>query len=278
MKLTFRNAIAIVSVLAALASVGCRRADMGGCTNASGDAPVLIRACTAAIESGGLNDAELSTAYRGRARGYMIQHKNALAVVDMDTLVRLQPRNGRALAYRGYAHSNTHQWGLAISDFKQQIALDPDNDVAWSDLGYVYMYKEQHDFVKAGQSVEHALQLRPDSPRSLDQRCLLHAMANEHLDDAMADCNWALRQRPNDAGTLYSRGFVHFRQQQYAEAVKDLDASIASDSTYNVSYYLRGLSKIAMGQAGGEADIAHARALRPDVADQFAGYGIPAVR
>jgi tetratricopeptide (TPR) repeat protein len=134
------------------------------------------------------------------------------------------------------------------------------------------------DFVKAGQSVNHVLQLRPDSPRALHQRCLLHAMANAYLDDAMADCNWALRQVPNDAGTLFSRGFVWFRKQRYAEAVSDFDASIARDSKYDVSYYLRGLSKIAMGQSSGHADIEHARSIRPGVADDFVKDGIPAVR
>jgi len=65
------------------------------------------------------------------------------------------------------------------------------------------------------------------------------------LDDAVADYDEALRRNPKQAGSLYGRG----------------------------------LAKLKKGDAvGGEADIATARAIQADIAEEFARYGVTPVR
>ena len=61
------------------------------------------------------------------------------------------------------------------------------------------------------------------------------------LDDAVADYDEALKLNPKQAGSLYGRG----------------------------------LAKLKKGDAGGgEADIAAAKAIQADIAEEFARYGV----
>ena len=50
---------------------------------------------------------------------------------------------------------------------------------------------------------------------------------------------------------------------------------MAKDPKDADSLYGRGLAKLKSGdKAGGEADIAAAKAIKPDIADVYAGYGV----
>ena len=95
------------------------------------------------------------------------------------------------------------------------------------------------------------------------------------LQPALADCNEALRLRPDFANALDSRGFVHLKAGRYDEAIADYDAALRIDPKKVASLYGRGMAKRRKQDfAGGNADIAAARALKPDVSAEFARYGI----
>jgi hypothetical protein len=62
---------------------------------------------------------------------------------------------------------------------------------------------------------------------------------------------------------------------QYDAAVADYDAVLAVDAGKVTSLYGRGTAKRRKGDyASGNADIAAARALRPNVSAEFARYGL----
>ena len=57
------------------------------------------------------------------------------------------------------------------------------------------------------------------------------------LDRALADCNQALKLRPNDATILDSRAFTYLKMGRYKEALRDYDAALtiaprAADSLF----------------------------------------------
>jgi tetratricopeptide (TPR) repeat protein len=276
MSVPYRNAVAALATLFALAGVGCSHPDMSNCSETQTDPATLVSACSAAIASGRLGESDLSSAYLGRARGYMDLKKYDLAIADLDTLILKQPGNFTALGYRGAAHGMKGELDLAYSDFEQQTRLAPNDDRPWVDIGKVY--QDKHDYPKAQESFSHAIELRSNNPVSLNARCWVRAVVGKELDEAMADCDRSLKVGPDDANTLNSRGFVHFRKKEYGDAIRDYDASIDSDPKLASSYYVRGLAKRAMGQVTDSDDIARGISLEPGVADRYAGYGIPAAR
>ena len=75
-----------------------------------------------------------------------------------------------------------------------------------------------------------------------------------------ADCNEALKLRPNYLTALDSRGFVLLRMGQYDAAIADYDAVLATNAGKVTSLYGRGTAKRRKGDyASGNADIAAAR-------------------
>lgn len=94
----------------------------------------------------------------------------------------------------------------------------------------------------------------------------------------MADCNEALRLRPSDASTLDSRGFAHLKAGQLDAAIVDYEAALKADPKLYTSLYGRGVARSRKGdKPGGESDIASAKALRSNVADDFAKWGVKAL-
>lgn len=91
----------------------------------------------------------------------------------------------------------------------------------------------------------------------------------------MSDCNESLRIRPNDAFTLDSRGFAYLKLGRPDDAILDFNAALEANSKLATSLYGRGLAKLRNGdRAGADADMAAAKAIKADVAEELARYGI----
>ena len=91
------------------------------------------------------------------------------------------------------------------------------------------------------------------------------------------DCNNALWLRPGlgRATTLYVRGIVYLKMQQFVSAIADFDAALELVPDNASSLYGRGLARLKKGDtAGGNADIKAAQAIKADIADQLARYEV----
>ena len=110
---------------------------------------------------------------------------------------------------------------------------------------------------------------------AFNSRCWARALGGQELDKALADCNTALKLKPNTADFLDSRGLVYLRQGNYDKAIADYDAALLLAPKTAWSLYGRGLAKSRKGMsAAGEADIAAATALQPKIAERAASFGI----
>jgi tetratricopeptide (TPR) repeat protein len=95
------------------------------------------------------------------------------------------------------------------------------------------------------------------------------------LEEGLADCNESLRLRPGDANTLASRGFIYFKLKRYEAAIADYDAELRTNPGNPYSLFDRGMAKRMEGDSsGGDADIAAARAIRANIADEMAKLGV----
>jgi len=106
-----------------------------------------------------------------------------------------------------------------------------------------------------------------------NDRCWARAVAMMDLDAALADCNEALRLRPDFVPALDSRAFVHMRGGRFQEAIADYDAALKGSPRDPYSLYGRGIAKMRVGDAeGARADIAASKDVQ-DVAPEFSAYG-----
>jgi tetratricopeptide (TPR) repeat protein len=111
--------------------------------------------------------------------------------------------------------------------------------------------------------------------RARNARCWVRALTGQGLDQALDDCNFAVRKDPKVAAYHDSRGLVYLRQGKYDKAIADYDAALALNPKVAWSLYGRGLAKQHLGQtAAGQADIGAAEALAPKIAEEAVSHGI----
>lgn len=122
-----------------------------------------------------------------------------------------------------------------------------------------------HRYERALPDYDEALRISPQFELAFKNRCWARAATDTALEQGLADCNAALRLKPNDGNTLENRAFLNYRLGRLREALDDIDGTLRSNPRRAYSIYLRGLVKRKQGNsAGANADFAAAKALTPN--------------
>jgi tetratricopeptide (TPR) repeat protein len=210
-------------------------------------------------------------------RGVIYKNKGDLdrAIADFNEAIRLNPKFSMAYGNRGDAYKNKGDFDRAIADFNEAIRLNPKDAKAYNVRGLTYEAKGDLDRAIADFGQLIALRQNADA---YNRRCWARALAGTDLQGgALADCNEALRLAPNAGYIFNSRGLVQLKLGAFAQAINDYSAAIAQDGRDADSLYGRGIAKMKSGDtAGGDADIAAAKTIKPDIAEVYAGYGVKA--
>ncbi len=238
-----------------------------------------------------------------RGTAYAARRDFASALADLNRACELAPTEAAYFYERGTAHWGNRQPDLALADFDAAIKLKADDVpsliaratlraargestavVADLDAADRVAQKEAPErmkmgrlYVSAGQPAAavvqyskwidaHAQQeIGMDEARN--SRCWARALWGQELDEALTDCNAALRIKPNAASYLDTRGLLFLRRSSYDKAIADYDASLRLEPKHAWSLYGRGLARLRKGEtAAGHADIAAATALRTHLA------------
>jgi tetratricopeptide (TPR) repeat protein len=259
---------------AALLLSSCARAGgekMAACQAAT-DADTAIRACSAVIDAGTAAPKDMAYAHMFRGNALNNKRQPGEAVKDLDEAIRLLPDDANLLADRGVMRSMSGDRAGGIRDLDEALRVDPKNSLA---LGNRAVYDSQAgQFRDALALLERALAVDKSSPQLWNERCWVRAVLNEDLPGAVEDCDQAAKMVPGDANTYNSRGFAYFRMGKFTESIADYDRSLAGDASVASSWLVRGLAKRAAGVAGAQEDIDKGKALDPNVAARFAGYGV----
>ena len=94
------------------------------------------------------------------------------------------------------------------------------------------------------------------------------------LQDALADCDEALKQQPGDAFALDGRAFANLKLGNLDAAISGFDAALKANPNLAIAFYGRGLAKRKKGDtAGANSDIASAKSIWPAVVGEFAHWG-----
>ena len=117
--------------------------------------------------------------------------------------------------------------------------------------------------------------LQPNNIDAWSARCWVRAISPGQTQQALSDCNAPLKIKPDAADVLNTRGFVYLKLNQSDNAIKDYDAALKLDQKLAGSLYGRGIAKTRKGDRnGGTADMAAAKAIKPDIAEEFTRYGL----
>lgn len=90
----------------------------------------------------------------------------------------------------------------------------------------------------------------------------------DRLADAAYQCSRALQLRDNDASILRARGRTYFRQGKYRDALADFESILSRDPKDPLCLYERGVTRKKLGDTGGDADIAKATSMSPNIASK----------
>lgn len=117
---------------------------------------------TAAIEL----DANNVEYYAERAVAYLNTTQYELSMFDMNICVDMEPNNSYRYSCRAFLKSRMGDADGAISDYEKAIMLDPEDAIAYNNLGLAQEQKGYHK--KAQKSFEQSNELIGYKPNRLD--------------------------------------------------------------------------------------------------------------
>jgi tetratricopeptide (TPR) repeat protein len=192
---------------------------------------------------------------------------DAKAASDLEPGVRTAMLEAEMLAYAGQGDEAfellSSQDGSA--DQQREIALQ------LSDLDAM-AGRPQKGLERLGDLLDE----RPGDPDLLNANCYFRATWKVGLEGLADLCSEAVTQSNFSPPVLDSRAMGYYRLGELDKALKDLDAALAADPELTPSLYLRGIVRIAMGDAGGKEDIRQALLRQPSVERFYARFGITA--
>jgi tetratricopeptide (TPR) repeat protein len=233
-----------------------------------------IEGCSAVIKAGREKGEKLAEAFNTRGIGYRLKGEYDRAIGDYNQAIRINAKFAAAYNNRAIAYDTKGDYDRAIADYEQAIKLKPSAETYFN-RGNAHLGKSHYDH--AIDDYNQAIKLKPDFAAAFDNRCWARAVVGI-LKPALADCNQALRLMPNNPATLDSRGFVFLKMTNFDAAVSDYDAALRTDPKLAFALYGRGLARLRNDDPSGEADVAAAKAIQADIAEEYARYGMPEAR
>jgi len=157
-----------------------------------------------------------------------------------------------------------------IADLSRKIAANANDAISRYKRGQVYAIKRAHAL--AMQDFDAVIRRDPRDAQALNNRCWTRAATGD-LQGALADCNLALQLDPGLSDAFDSRGLVNLKLGRTTEAIKDYTDAVQRNPRSSSSLFGRGIATRRSG-GDGASDIALAKSMDPNIAKEFAGYGV----
>lgn len=237
------------------------------------DYPHAIADFTRAIE---LSPNESSYFYQ-RGLAYLASNQQTLGAADLDQALQLQPQNVPAHIARAQQYLAHKEEPAAIADLDAADRSMPKEAAERLQLGDLYLRAAQYPAAIAQFSDWIAVHPRADVMMlgALNMRCWTRALWGQELNQALMDCDRALRLNSHAALVYRSRATVWLRQGDYAKAIADYDRALKDHPDDAWAHYGRGIAKLRMGRtAEGHADLDAATAAHADIAAAAARHGL----
>lgn len=213
-------------------------------------------------------DPKLAAAFNKRGVAYYEKHDYDRAIADHTEAIRLDPKYSDAFVQRGMAYAyGKKDSDRGIEDFSEAIRLDSKSAAAFFNRGVVYAYPSTGtpNNERAIKEYTEAIRLSPNYSEAYFFRGVAYQNGTQ-FDRAIADYGEATRLNPDYGIAFSNRASIYQSRKDYDRAIADYTQAIRVLPRYAAAFYGRGLSRKQAGDdAGGEADIAKARELDPNV-------------
>jgi tetratricopeptide (TPR) repeat protein len=255
------------------------------------------------------NEPADAAAYARRGSASAARHDYTQAVADLDRACALAPTESAYFYERALAHLGNHDADAALKDFDQAIQLKPDDVEAL--LARAQLHLDRHDpqtaaladldaadraapresemRINLGDLYQRAgnyqaavaqysswIEAHPHGDVRMSHaqaaRCWAGARWGQELDKGLKNCASAMDANPGAAHD--GRGYIYLRRGDFDKAITDFDAALHTSPQNASALYGRGIARRRAGKSGGDADIAAATQLDPQIAEQTAHLGI----
>jgi len=233
-----------------------------------------IRGCTALIEAREAKPRAVAEALLHRSAAYEWMRDLDRATADLERAIAVDPQFGRAWARNCLFHiSGRPDRDRARKECDTAIRLDPQGADGYAFRGDLYL--ESRDYERAMQDFNQATLRSPAWvwPWNDHGEALLRLRQPRR---AMRDFERVIEIAPENPLGFLNRGCAYLMIRRFSLAQQDFESALKFDPRNASALLARGLVKRQTGDvAGGDADVAAARAIRPKVgADWEELYGI----
>jgi TonB family protein len=232
-----------------------------------------IRRCTDFLAGTSLTSYERADAYRIRGIAHAGGRELDQAIADFTAGIRTSPGIAELYVLRARAHLRKGNPDLALADLDSAIQVEPITHSTFLTRGALHLAQGRMEQALADYDTGVRLAEMPDRPAAYGNRCFFLGQIGR-LFDALADCNTSLRLAPRNAVGLHSRGYVYFRLGQYQQSIQDYDVLLGMPGRSPPALFTRGLAKLRLGDANGEADVNAAKEMSPGIVEQMAQLGV----
>ncbi len=268
-------ATVILTLTLAITSIGpvlAQNTPFAACTS-DDDPNDAIAQCSLVInDPGDFIPQARSIALDARGYAYLSIGDRTRGLEDFNAAITLDPTNANALNDRGTLHSIQGQLKAAIDDFTAAISIKP--DVAYF-RNRLDAYFKSNDDARALLDLDAIMRGGFHDATTMGLRCQTRARLGVALDDALDDCDAALRSAPTSPEWYDARAFLHLKRTEYKAAIGDYDRAIQLAPQRATALFGRGIAKALTGDTvGASADLAAARQIDPQIGQRFAGWGV----
>ncbi|HEY86335.1 MAG TPA: tetratricopeptide repeat protein, partial [Chloroflexi bacterium] len=190
------------------------------------------------------------------------------AIVEYKEAIALEPDNPDAHRNLGTVYVDQGKWEEAVAAYEQAISLNPDFGEAYGDMVAAYINLDKlSEAIDAG---EKAIELAPDYATAHNNLGTAYKK-QDRLDEAVAEYQEAIRLDPDDALPHYNWGNIHYKQGQVDQAIAKWQEATRLDPNYPNTHKNLGIGYLEREQtAEALAEFEIYLQLAPDASDKAA--------
>jgi len=149
----------------------------------------------------------------------------------------------------GFSYYKLEKADEAIVEYKNTIALFPNNGMALRGLGNVY-YEIEEDYDNAIEYYEKAIEEDKEDSKPIYYKLGWLYNDKERYDDAVKILQKAVEYDSEDSGIREELGYAYYQKEEYEFALTQLNKAIALDEASKLGYYYKGLCFVATNRKG----------------------------
>lgn len=194
---------------------------------------------------------------RGNVKKEIGDYSGSLS--DFDKAISIDPRFKEAYNNRGITNFLLGKKKEALFDFSKAIEIDSSYSDAYYNRGKLLNINKE--FKGSLSDLNKALLLNPNNLNIYSLRAKVKLKVKDY-DGVIADCNRLLEFNNNVVNALIIKALANYQKGRYNEAIALINSTLQKNPTIGISYYLRGMSKLKLGNnASGTNDLNTAKKL-----------------